>query len=278
MLNNLEFDHADIFADLAAIETQFHYFVGTIPGSGMVISNGRVPALERVLAHGCWTPVERFGVGDGWEAGGAGDERFAVKFLGETLGEVQWELLGEHNRLNALAAIAAARHVGVPPGQATAALGRFQNVRRRLEVKGTAGGVTVYDDFAHHPTAVRETVAALRSRIGPAERVVAVFEPRSYTSRTKVFELAFARAFATADEVLIAGAHLPGKVPEAQRISEESLVASINRESGRARFIPTVDAIVSDLSGRLCAGDHVLILSNGGFGGIHDKLLSALRD
>ena len=132
VLNNLEFDHADIFADLAAIETQFHYFVGTIPGSGMVISNGRVPALERVLAHGCWTPVERFGVGDGWEAGGAGDERFAVKFLGETLGEVQWELLGEHNRLNALAAIAAARHVGVPPGQATAALGRFQNVRRRL--------------------------------------------------------------------------------------------------------------------------------------------------
>ena len=144
VLNNLEFDHADIFADIAAIETQFHHFVRTIPHSGMVIANGREPALERVLAHGCWTPVERFGIWDGWEAAGAGEERFAVNFMGETLGEVQWELLGEHNRLNALAAIAAARHAGVPPGQSIAALGRFQNVLRRLEVKGTAGGVTVY--------------------------------------------------------------------------------------------------------------------------------------
>ena len=139
VLNNLEFDHADIFADLAAIETQFHHFVRVIPHSGMLISNGREPALERVLAHGCWTPVERFGVGDGWEADGAGKEGFAVNFMGEILGEVQWELLGEHNRMNALAAIAAARHAGVPPGQAAAALGRFQNVRRRLEVKRYGG-------------------------------------------------------------------------------------------------------------------------------------------
>ncbi|HRB13626.1 MAG TPA: cyanophycin synthetase, partial [Vicinamibacteria bacterium] len=137
--------------------------------------------------------------------------------------------------------------------------------------------VSVYDDFAHHPTAVRETIAALRSRIGEGERVVTIFEPRSYTSRTKVFELDFARAFATADEVVISAAHLPGKVPEAQRISEETLVASINREGGRARFIRTVDEIVADLSGRLRRGDHVLVLSNGGFGGIHEKLLNALR-
>jgi UDP-N-acetylmuramate: L-alanyl-gamma-D-glutamyl-meso-diaminopimelate ligase len=184
---------------------------------------------------------------------------------------------GNHNVRNALAATAAALEAGVSFDRIVAAFAAFQGVKRRLELRGEAKGIRVYDDFAHHPTAVRETVAALRSGIDPDDRVVAIFEPRSYTSRTKVFESDFARAFATADEVVISRAHLPGKVPEAQRISEEMLVASINREGGRARFIGAVDEIVTEMAGGLRSGDHVLILSNGAFGGIHEKLLEALR-
>jgi UDP-N-acetylmuramate: L-alanyl-gamma-D-glutamyl-meso-diaminopimelate ligase len=207
----------------------------------------------------------------------AGGAEFDVFGEGERRGRIRMSASGNHNVRNALAATIAALEAGVPFEKIAAAFAEFRGVKRRLEIRGDVRGILVYDDFAHHPTAVRETVAALRSRIGEGERVVAVFEPRSYTSRTRVFERGFAQAFATADEVLISAAHLPGKVPEAQRISEETLVASINREGGRATFIPTVDAIVSDLRGRLTTGDHVLILSNGGFGGIHDKLLAALQ-
>ena len=177
LLNNLEFDHADIFPDLGAIETQFHHLVRTVPGIGRIVTNGREDALERVLTRGCWSGVERFGVQGGWEAqpateGVPADEQFAVYWEGERMGVVDWQVQGEHNRLNALAAIAAARSVGVPPAQATQSLSTFRNVKRRMEVKGSVDGVTVYDDFAHHPTAIETTVAGLRTRIGEKNRII----------------------------------------------------------------------------------------------------------
>ena len=166
ILNNLEFDHADIFPDLAAIETQFHHLVRTVPANGLIVTNGADANLERVLARGCWTPVERFAAAGGWHAGPqSGDGRFTVSFNGEPQGEVQWDLLGVHNQQNALAAIAAARHAGVAPAVAIEALAAFENVKRRLELRGTVKGVTVYDDFAHHPTAIRTTLAGLRGKV-----------------------------------------------------------------------------------------------------------------
>src|SRR6187455_1248630 len=183
ILNNLEFDHADIFPDLAAIETQFHHLVRTVPGTGLIVSNGADANLERVLTRGAWTPVERFGVPGGWQAGAqSADGRFTVTFNGKPAGEVQWDLLGVHNQLNALAAIAAARHAGVAPAVAIEALAAFENVKRRLELRGTVNGISVYDDFAHHPTAFETTIAGLRRRVGDA-RIVAVFEPRSNTMK-----------------------------------------------------------------------------------------------
>ena len=264
VLNNLEFDHADIFADIAAIETQFHHFVRTISRSGMVITNGREAALERVLARGCWTPIERFGVGQGWEAGGASDECFAVSFMGEPLGEVQWELLGEHNRLNALAAIAAARHAGIPPQQAAAALGRFQNVRRRLEVIGAVGGVTVYDDFAHHPTAIATTIAGLRRKVGEG-RILAVLEPRSNTMKLGVMKDRLPGSLAGADGVYC---YTRGLGWDAR--------AALSPLGAKVRCEDDLEALMGALSTEARAGDHVLVMSNGGFGGIHAKLLEEL--
>jgi UDP-N-acetylmuramate: L-alanyl-gamma-D-glutamyl-meso-diaminopimelate ligase len=189
---------------------------------------------------------------------------------------VHLALSGDHNVRNALAALAVAANEGVSPPHACAALSRFGGVKRRLEKRGEAGGIAVYDDFAHHPTAVAATLAALRA-LGGTGRLVAVFEPRSYTSRTRLFQADFARAFAAADRVVVAAAHLPGKVPEGQRLSEAELVAGIRAEGTEAAFVPTVDAIVRGLVGELRPGDRVAILSNGGFGGIHDKLLRALE-
>jgi UDP-N-acetylmuramate: L-alanyl-gamma-D-glutamyl-meso-diaminopimelate ligase len=186
---------------------------------------------------------------------------------------------GEHNLRNALAALAVANAAGVPPERARDALGSFAGVKRRLEVRGEARGVVVYDDFAHHPTAVRETLRALRALAGhdqPTGRVIAVFEPRSYTSRTRVFQEEFARSFQAADSVIVASAYLPAKVPENERISEGELVRAIAELGRQARYVPTVDEIVAQLARELREGDRVVILSNGGFGGIHDKLLRAL--
>jgi UDP-N-acetylmuramate: L-alanyl-gamma-D-glutamyl-meso-diaminopimelate ligase len=181
ILNNLEFDHADIFADLASIERQFHHFVRILPNSGRIIVNGQDEALRRVLSQGCWTPVEQFGVDGMWQLAGVDSEGgFEVRLQGSALGRVRWNQAGEHSRMNALAAIAAARHAGVEPRTAIEALGRFEGVRRRLEQRGTARGVTVYDDFAHHPTAIRLTLEGLRARVGSA-RIRAVLEPRSNT-------------------------------------------------------------------------------------------------
>ena len=194
VLNNLEFDHADIFPDLAAIETQFHHLVRTVPGNGLVVSNGREVSLQRVIQRGCWTPVEKFGSDDGWNI----DANEQVTLNGKLQGTLQWDLMGEHNRMNALAALAAARHAGVPVAQGLAALAEFKNVKRRMEVRGTVNGITVYDDFAHHPTAIDTTVAGLRRKVGKA-RILAVLEPRSNTMKLGVMKDALPGSLKDAD-------------------------------------------------------------------------------
>jgi UDP-N-acetylmuramate: L-alanyl-gamma-D-glutamyl-meso-diaminopimelate ligase len=226
--------------------------------------------------------VETFGLHEGadWRATdvrtGPGGSRFRLWRRGRDEGEFALAMGGEHNVRNALAALAAAAEAGVEPAAAREALAAFQGVKRRLEVRGEAAGVTVYDDFAHHPTAVAATLAALRA-LGGKGRLVAVFEPRSYTAKTSLFQADFARAFAAADRVIVAASHLPGKVPEGLRLSEEGLVAGIRAEGGQAAFIPTVGEIVEALAADLRPGDRVAVLSNGGFGGIHEKLLQALE-
>jgi UDP-N-acetylmuramate: L-alanyl-gamma-D-glutamyl-meso-diaminopimelate ligase len=265
ILNNLEFDHADIFGDLADIERQFHHFVRTIPSSGRVIVNTRDEALKRVLAQGCWTPVEGFGGPTGWAAGEPdADGGFEIAWQGRAVGRLDWELSGEYNRMNALAAIGAARHAGIAPDAAIDALRRFMGVRRRLELKGTVGGVAVYDDFAHHPTAIRETIAGLRQR-SRAGRILAVFEPRSNTLKKGVMKDALPGSFADADQVYIYSAGLSWDAGQ--------VFAPLG---ARARCEASLDALVAAITAEARDGDQVLVMSNGGFGGIHEKLLKAL--
>ena len=267
VLNNLEFDHADIFADLAAIETQFHHLVRTVPGKGRLVVNGREASLDRVLARGCWTPVERFGESGEWSCGPVdADGACDILLVGMPQGRLNWGLLGEHNRLNALAAIAAARHVGVPPAVAIDALSRFANVKRRMEVKGVAGGVTVYDDFAHHPTAIATTLAGLRAKVGAA-RILAVLEPRSNTMKLGTMKAELPGSLADADQVFCYGANLGWDAAEA--------LAPLGAQ---AQTFDQLDALVAAVRQAARAGDHVLVMSNGGFGGVHGKLLAALAD
>jgi UDP-N-acetylmuramate: L-alanyl-gamma-D-glutamyl-meso-diaminopimelate ligase len=279
IVGNVEFDHADIYADLAAVQTAFFRLLSVIPRRGLLLAGIESPALRALLPR-AYCRVETFAVeGEAdWQASDLRavpqGTRFRLRAQGRDEGEFQLALAGEHNVRNALAALAAAAELGVPPARLREALGAFRGVRRRLELRGEAQGVRVYDDFAHHPTAVRETLRALRAA-GPG-RIVAVFEPRSYTSRTRLFQDDFARAFALADEVVVAAAFLPGKVPEDQRLSERELVAAIEGEGRRARFVPGVEEIVATLAAELGPGDRVVILSNGGFGGIHGRLLQAL--
>ncbi len=265
VLNNLEFDHADIFADLNAIETQFHHLVRTVPQQGLVVSNGREESLDRVINRGCWTPVEKFGVTDGWQAGEAdADGSFNVLFNGQKLGRVKWELLGEHNRMNALAALAAARHVGVSVEVGIAALGQFQNVKRRMELRGVENGISVYDDFAHHPTAITTTVAGLRAKVGKS-RILAVLEPRSNTMKLGVMKQALPASLVDADLVFCYGANLGWDAKEALApIAQKSVV------------FDDLDAMVKAITQEAKNGDQILVMSNGGFGGIHQKLLTAL--
>jgi UDP-N-acetylmuramate: L-alanyl-gamma-D-glutamyl-meso-diaminopimelate ligase len=265
ILNNLEFDHADIFDDLAAIERQFHHLVRTVPKSGLLVVNGRDIALERVLTQGVWSAVERFGAEDGWQAGKVDDEgHFDVLLKGRPAGRVRWSQLGEHSRSNALAAIAAARHVGVEPARAIAALASFNGVRRRMQVRGEARGVTVYDDFAHHPTAIRTTVGGLRERVGRA-RILAVLEPRSNTMKRGVMKAALAPSLEQADRVYVYTSGLGWDAREA--------FAPLG---ARARCESDLEALVSAIAADAKQGDHVLVMSNGGFGGIHEKLLTRL--
>jgi len=282
IIGNVEFDHADIYPDLAAVKTAFVRLLHVIPRGGLLVAGTESEALREVLPQ-ARCRIETFGLHAeaDWRAREvrtqAGVSRFLLVRKGREQGEFAVPMAGEHNVRNALAALAAAAEAGVEPAAARDALAAFRGVKRRLELRGEARGVTVYDDFAHHPTAVAATLAALRA-LGGEARLVAVFEPRSYTSRTRLFQADFARAFAAADRVYVSAAHLPGKVPEGQRLSEADLVDSIGRQGPEASFVPTVDGIVAALAGELQPGDRVAILSNGGFGGIHEKLLRALAD
>ena len=300
ILNNLEFDHADIFADLAAIETQFHHLVRTVPGNGLVVCNGREESLQRVLQHGCWTPVEKFGGDEGWNI----DADNRVTLNGTAQGTLEWSLLGEHNRMNALAALAAARHVGVPVAQGLAALGKFQNVKRRMEERGTVNGITVYDDFAHHPTAIDTTVAGLRHKVGKAGRpqsvfqqtensggagvspasgatsmpggmepappsggrILAVLEPRSNTMKLGVMKNALPGSLKDADLVFCYGANLGWDA-----------AAVLAPLGNKAIVKDDLNELIEAIAAASKSGDHILVMSNGGFGGIHEKLLKRLQ-
>ena len=262
VLGNLEYDHADIFPDLNAIETQFHHLVRVVPSNGLLVVNGQQQSLERVLARGCWTPVEKFGARQKWEVGTIhDDDSFDVLLDGANQGTIRWELMGEHNRQNALAALAAARHAGVPVAKAIEALARFTGVKRRMELRGTANGVTVYDDFAHHPTAFETTIAGLRRRVGRA-RIVAVFEPRSNTMKLGTMQDRLASSLSDADLVFCFAKDLGWDPSHA--------LAALGP---RAFTHVDMGTMVETLGRMLQPGDHVLVMSNGGFGGVHEKIL-----
>jgi UDP-N-acetylmuramate: L-alanyl-gamma-D-glutamyl-meso-diaminopimelate ligase len=267
ILNNLEYDHADIFPDLAAIETQFHHLVRTVPSQGRLVVNAREEALQRVLSRGCWSEVQRFGARKeepgAWRARGE-PQAFDVLLGALKVARVEWKLLGEHNQMNALAAIAAAQHVGVSPEQAAAALASFENVKRRLELRGEAGGVKVYDDFAHHPTAIRTTVNGLRRKVGPA-RILAAFEPRSNTMKLGTMKAQLPWALEEADLAFCHQGNLGWDAREA-----------LAPMGAQAQVADTIDALVAMVVKAARPGDHVLCMSNGGFGGVHEKLLAAL--
>jgi UDP-N-acetylmuramate: L-alanyl-gamma-D-glutamyl-meso-diaminopimelate ligase len=266
VLNNLEFDHADIFDDLAAIERQFHHLVRTVPGSGRIVVNGLEESLARVLHTGCWSEVRSFGaaVSDFTARGEPHD--FEVLQRGRPIARVQWALSGVHNQLNALATIAAAEHVGVAPEVAARALGEFQNVKRRMEVRGTVNGMTVYDDFAHHPTAIRTTVDGLRRKVGSTGRILAVFEPRSNTMKLGTMKALLPWSLEDAD---LAFCHSGGLGWDAR----EALAPM----GARAQVADSIDELVRQVIAAVQPGDHILCMSNGGFGGVHQKLLDALK-
>ncbi len=269
VLNNLEHDHADIFPDLASIETQFHHLVRTVPARGRLVVNARDEALARVLKRGCWSEVLRFGT-KREEPGGlcARGEPHAFDVLRGSLklGRVDWQLLGEHNQMNALAAIGAAEHLGVSGEQACAALKTFQNVRRRLELRGEVAGVKVYDDFAHHPTAMRTTLTGLRRKVGLNQRILAAFEPRSNTMKLGTMKAQLPWALEDADLSFC----LQGDYGWSTREALAPLGAN-------AQVADNVETLVAAIVQAARPGDHVVCMSNGGFGGIHDKLLAALQ-
>ncbi len=267
VLNNLEFDHADIFEDLNAIEKQFHHLVRTVPQQGLVVVNGKEASLQRVLDKGCWTLVEKFGTDDDWHAVNAqGDGSFDVVYKGQMQGHVAWGLLGEHNRMNALASIAAARHAGVAVEVSIAALTAFKNVKRRMEVRGESRGVVVYDDFAHHPTAIETTIAGLRAKVGAA-RILAVLEPRSNTMKLGVMKNALPASLAQADLVFCYQANLGWDAG-----------AALAPIANKTQVHDDLTQLILAIKQVATAGDHILVMSNGGFGGIHQKLLDALKE
>ena len=265
ILNNIEFEHADIFGDIAAIETQFHHFVRTLPRSGRIIAARNDEAIARVINKGCWTPVETFGAGGDWSSVGSGDG-FTVLFKGQSIGTVAWDLMGEHNRSNALAAIAAAKHAGVEPVQAIAALARFQNVRRRMELRGTAAGVAVFDDFAHHPTAIESTLAGLRARLGrEGGRILAVLELRSNTMKLGIIKDRLPHSLRAADKVFC----------YTQGLGWDA-AATLAPLGAVAQCHDDLQSLLAAIVAEARSGDQILVMSNGAFGGIHGKLLEAL--
>jgi UDP-N-acetylmuramate: L-alanyl-gamma-D-glutamyl-meso-diaminopimelate ligase len=279
VVGNIEFDHADIYPDLDAVLLAFRRFVNLVPRGGLTLLGGDCP---RASAMRQWarSPVRTFGLGDGldWQAVGVrpapGGTAFRVLRSGEPYADLHVPLLGDHNVRNALAALAIASHVGIGPDEVTAGMAAFKGVKRRLELRGTASGVTVYDDFAHHPTAIAETLAAVRGA-RPGARLWAIFEPRSATSCRRVFQQGFTEAFDAADETLLA-AVFRSTLPEDERLDAEAVVAGVRARGHRARYVPTVAEIVQVVAREARDGDLVVVMSNGGFDGIHDKLLAAL--
>jgi UDP-N-acetylmuramate: L-alanyl-gamma-D-glutamyl-meso-diaminopimelate ligase len=266
VLNNLEFDHADIFDDLPAIERQFHHLVRTVPGLGRLVVNDLEESLTRVLAQGCWSEVRSFGAAVSDFSAIGEPHHFEVLRHGQKLAEVKWDLGGVHNQLNALAAIAAAEHVGVAPEVAAQALASFQNVKRRMEVRGTAAGITVYDDFAHHPTAIRTTLDGLRRQIGKGQRILAIFEPRSNTMKLGTMKSQLPWSLEQAD---LSFCHSGGLDWDAH--------AALASMGNKAQVAANIDELVSQVMAQARKGDHLLCMSNGGFGGVHDRLLKALQ-
>lgn len=268
ILNNLEYDHADIFPDLAAIERQFHHLVRIVPGNGCIVSNAKDTNLERVLQQGCWTPVERFDGNGAWHAQPQTEDasRFRAWHEGEAVGEVHWTLMGRHNVSNALAAVAAAAHVGVPAATALSALQVFRGVKRRMELRGEVRGVRVYDDFAHHPTAIATTLAGARA-VSPEGRVIAVLEPRSNTMRMGVHARTLAASLAAADAVFVYARPDLNWDPA-------PVFAGLGE---RARVFDALDGLVNAVVAFARAGDRIVAMSNGDFGAVHEKLLAALE-
>ena len=274
ILNNLEYDHADIFSDISDIETQFHHLVRTVAGNGRLIVNNREPALKRVIERGCWSGQEWFGSEgkNSWSLVDKENGDYDVFFDRQYQGTVHWELTGEHNRLNGLAAIAAARHVGIRPEQSIDSLSCFKNVKRRMECRGRVSDITVYDDFAHHPTAIATTIAGLKKKIisRPNERILAVLEPRSNTMKLGVMKQALPKSLEEADLVFGYGAE-NGKNALGWNLAETLLPLG-----EKAKAFGDIDRLVDAIVSVTRAGDHILVMSNGGFAGIHQKILDKL--
>jgi UDP-N-acetylmuramate: L-alanyl-gamma-D-glutamyl-meso-diaminopimelate ligase len=268
ILNNLEFDHADIFEDLAAIQRQFHHLLRIVPSEGLVIHPKSDAPIAEVLEQGCWTPTESLGAGGDWEVRliEADGSHFEVLFAGKSQGEVSWGMIGAHNVQNGLAAIAAARHAGVPVTSSTAALSEFKGVKRRMQLRGEVAGVSVYDDFAHHPTAIATTLEGLRNRVGE-QRIVAVLEPRSNTMRMGVHRDALAQSLEQADLVRVFDS---GDL-------DWDLEAELRTLGARVAVYRDMDKLLSSLIREARPGDQLLIMSNGGFGGLHDKMMDGLE-
>ncbi len=273
IINNLEYDHADIFPNLDAIKTQFHHLVRMVPGEGLLVSNKDETAIQDVIDKGCWTPVESFSGNDelvvkhGWTANYLEKDgsEFEVFFDNELLGKVQWNLLGKHNVSNALAAIAAARHAGVPVKHAIDALAEFKGIKRRMQLRGEVSGVRVYDDFAHHPTAIETTLQGLRANVGD-KKIIAILEPRSNTMRMGVHQDSLADSLSQADQVIL---YQPAGL-------DWDMQGVLEQLGSKASIYDQIDALVLAATDKRKAGDQLLVMSNGGFAGIHDKLLAAL--
>ena len=270
VLNNLEFDHADIFDNLGAIERQFHHLVRTVPASGRLLVNGLEESLARVLHMGCWSEVRSFGAAVSDFSALGEPDAFDVLYQGHLVANVKWALTGVHNQLNALAAIAAAGHVGVSPDAAARALQSFENVKRRMELRGTVayqgGSIAVFDDFAHHPTAIRTTIDGLRRKVGSGARILAVFEPRSNTMKLGTMKAQLPWCLEGADLAFCHGGALGWDAREA-----------LADMGAKAQVADSIDALVEQVLRQARAGDQILCMSNGGFGGVHLKLLQALE-
>ena len=278
LLNNLEFDHADIFADLAAIETQFHHLVRTVPSDGLLVVNGEEPALASVITRGAWAPVERFGQDDAneWSLISQEADGFIVRKSGNEVATVQWAsdsgVMGRHNQMNALAAIASAHHIGISPADSARALAEFKNVKRRLEMIGVANGITVYDDFAHHPTAITTTVDGLKRRLAnQAGRILAVLEPRSNTMKLGVMKAQLPASLVQADRVFAYGARA-GKDALGWDLQE-----ALSPMGSKAQAFDDLEQLMDAIIQEAQPHDHILVMSNGGFGGVHRKLLERLQ-